>query len=483
MDIRLVYDFESVNGFLYNSIDSCFIGDFWKKSFLPSKKNIDFLNKNNNKNIHTGEFNFTYFSQSKIHISKIDKWVLDKNTIFIYPIATNAENSYSFGVDDLYKTTSIIDLISNKAKSFVRKYDNFKILIYCGLEHEMPAEYFTSIYKCLQRNNINPNKIWIISNNFENINNNFKLLNKFKIPHSKKLNFLIYYEQLKNKANEMVDDTIKNLFVSEDDIVKIKEKKCLMLNRRLHWHRKIFLSLLSNSNLLENNLISFDLPYNQDKIDDNFIESIINDNYLKVDMFFKKNDFIKETFSIYEKQEIINGYKKLEKLQKKELDVSNLESIDGRYLELDNIELYKNSYFSLVAETEFFEKWNGYTTEKILKPIQQLHPFIVLGRPHTLKYLKLYGFKTFSNVWDESYDDEIINSRRIIKVFNLFKELNNKSDDEWVEILKNVKDILIYNRNLLKTYSYINDRIVIDNFKKYLKNEHIQENPKLLQTP
>jgi len=152
-------------------------------------------------------------------------------------------------------------------------------------------------------------------------------------------------------------------------------------------------------------------------------------------------------------------------------------------VELDNIKLYKESYFSLVAETEFFGKWNGSTTEKIIKPIQQLHPFIILGSPYTLKYLKSYGFKTFSEVWDESYDNEVVNSKRLLKVYNLFKKLNKKTDDEWLVILKKIKNILIYNRNLLKNYSYKNNELVISNFKKYLQDEHIQENPKLLQTP
>ena len=483
MNINLVYDFKSVNGFSYNSIDYWAFNLFFELSFLKSKENINILNNSSDKHINTGELNLTYFNQSKIHISEIDNSMLFSNDMFIYPIATNAENSYSFGVEDDYKTTTIIDLVSLKAKEYTKKYKNFKILIYCGLEHEMPFEYFKNIYISLQRNNINPNKIWIVSNNFENINNNIKFLNKFKINHSKTLNFLVYYEQLKSKANEILDDNLKNLFVSEDNIVKIKKNKCLMLNRRLHWHRKIFLSLISDDNLFQNNLISFDLPYNKNKIDDNFIESIKNDNYLKVDMFFKKTDFNIESFNSIQKTKIINGYKQIEKIKIKQLDVDNFESIDGRYLELDNKELYEQTYFSLVAETEFFEKWNGYTTEKIIKPIQQFHPFIILGRPYSLKYLKSYGFKTFSSVWDETYDDELVNSKRIFKVYELFKELNNKSDGEWLDILKKIKEILIYNRNLLKSYSYKNDDLVINNFKKYLSNEHIQENPKLLQTP
>jgi len=482
MDIKLVYDFKSVNGVLYNSLDSCFFSKLFELSFLCNKDNIDELNSSNYKDVTTGDFKFNYFSESKIHISDISESKLLKN-IFIYPIATNAENNKSFGVDIDYKNASVIDLISERAKELCKIHKNFKIVIYCGLEHEMPIKYFKNIYMALQRNNINPNKIWIISNNFENKNNNIKFLDKFKIKHLNAINFLIYYEQLKTKADEILDDKIKLSFIDDNDIVSIKKNKCLMLNRRLHWHRKIFLSLIAGDDLFNNNLISFDLPYNEDKIDDNFVYSIRNDNYLDVDMFFNKSDYTKESFNVKEKTKIINGYNKLEKLKFNKLDILNFESIDGRNLELDNIELYKESYFSLVAETEFFGKWNGSTTEKIIKPIQQLHPFIILGSPYTLKYLKSYGFRTFSEVWDESYDNEVVNSKRLLKVYSLFKKLNKKTDDEWLVILKKIKNILIYNRNLLKNYSYTNNELVISNFKKYLQDEHIQENPKLLQTP
>ena len=45
-------------------------------------------------------------------------------------------------------------------------------------------------------------------------------------------------------------------------------------------------------------------------------------------------------------------------------------------------------------------------SEKILKPLLNLHPFIVMSTPHTLKKITELGFKTFGRFIDESYDDE-----------------------------------------------------------------------------
>jgi len=77
----------------------------------------------------------------------------------------------------------------------------------------------------------------------------------------------------------------------------------------------------------------------------------------------------------------------------------------------------------------------------------------------------------------------VVDSKRLIKVYDVFRELNEKTDENWIDMYKGLKDILIYNRNLLKSYSYKSDDIIYKNLIKYLENEHIQENTKLLQTP
>jgi hypothetical protein len=43
-------------------------------------------------------------------------------------------------------------------------------------------------------------------------------------------------------------------------------------------------------------------------------------------------------------------------------------------------------------------------------------PFVIVGTQGSLKYLRSYGFKTFGDLWDESYDDEPDDSKRIEKI-------------------------------------------------------------------
>jgi hypothetical protein len=65
--------------------------------------------------------------------------------------------------------------------------------------------------------------------------------------------------------------------------------------------------------------------------------------------------------------------------------------------------VYNQTYYSVVAETVFFNKCNYYT-EKIIKPILGKRPFVVFAGQNYLANLKKLGFKTFDNIIDESYD-------------------------------------------------------------------------------
>lgn len=68
-----------------------------------------------------------------------------------------------------------------------------------------------------------------------------------------------------------------------------------------------------------------------------------------------------------------------------------------------NPQWYDHTQFSLVAET--LVKGQGFITEKSFKPLAFRHPFMIMGQKHTLKLLQQWGFETFKNLWDESYDD------------------------------------------------------------------------------
>jgi hypothetical protein len=66
---------------------------------------------------------------------------------------------------------------------------------------------------------------------------------------------------------------------------------------------------------------------------------------------------------------------------------------------------YQDSYLSIVTETQFSDGRTLMITEKMLHPILNLHPFIVVGDPGILAELRRQGFRTFDPMVDEGYDD------------------------------------------------------------------------------
>jgi hypothetical protein len=106
---------------------------------------------------------------------------------------------------------------------------------------------------------------------------------------------------------------------------------------------------------------------------------------------------------------------------------------------------YDNSYCSIVTETSF-ENNEEHLTEKSFKPFINLHLGVFLGPYKHLERLRGYGFKTFGDMWDESYDDIISPKERMNSVVKLIKRLNE--GDTLYKLYSKSKDILEYNQEI-----------------------------------
>jgi hypothetical protein len=69
-------------------------------------------------------------------------------------------------------------------------------------------------------------------------------------------------------------------------------------------------------------------------------------------------------------------------------------------------------------------------TEKTFKPIANYQPFIVLGNEGTLKYLKSLGYESFTEMFDESYDQEENITKRFLMVLDEIEKFCNLSVNE-----------------------------------------------------
>jgi len=80
----------------------------------------------------------------------------------------------------------------------------------------------------------------------------------------------------------------------------------------------------------------------------------------------------------------------------------------------------------VVAESDVFNY--HWLTEKVAKPLATGKPFVLLGGRGSLQLLRNWGFTTFGNIIDESYDDEEIPTLRIAKIINSLKSVYHSTN-------------------------------------------------------
>ena len=81
-----------------------------------------------------------------------------------------------------------------------------------------------------------------------------------------------------------------------------------------------------------------------------------------------------------------------------------------------------------------------------------MQPIIQYGPPHSISTLKELGFKTFDKWWSEEYDLIEDNSSRLLEVLKVIKKINELSKQELLDMYLDMKNILVYNYNLLKSF-------------------------------
>lgn len=89
----------------------------------------------------------------------------------------------------------------------------------------------------------------------------------------------------------------------------------------------------------------------------------------------------------------------------------------------------------VVTETVYFGRRN-HITEKTFKPICQQLPFVIASTAGSLEYLRRYGFQTFGDIWDESYDHETDDIQRLEKIAVLLRDLDGQSTRELQQIYR-----------------------------------------------
>jgi len=124
---------------------------------------------------------------------------------------------------------------------------------------------------------------------------------------------------------------------------------------------------------------------------------------------------------------------------------------------LSNFKEVTDSLVYVPTETVYFGR-RTHITEKTFKAIALEMPFVLVAPAGSLDYMREYGFKTFGDIFDESYDQETNDIQRIEKVVKLLKDLDSLSVKERQQIHRACLPAVehnynhFYNGNLTKDY-------------------------------
>ena len=113
--------------------------------------------------------------------------------------------------------------------------------------------------------------------------------------------------------------------------------------------------------------------------------------------------------------------------------------------QIDLWEQANNSLIHIVTETVYRGNKN-HLTEKSFKPIVMQQPFIIQSCKGSLEYLRRYGFKTFGEFWDESYD-EADDGVRTYEIGKLLESINSMSQKEKTTLQTAVNSTVEHNYN------------------------------------
>jgi hypothetical protein len=128
----------------------------------------------------------------------------------------------------------------------------------------------------------------------------------------------------------------------------------------------------------------------------------------------------------------------------------------------------QNFCLDIVTES-VFDYPQPYITEKVLRPISTKRMFIYVGPAYSLKFLKEFGFMTFSSYINEEYDNETDPKKRMMLIEKEIESFVNKPLEELKQILSNLLPVLENNFDILSGMY----KSELDRIKNQLKDHDV----------
>lgn len=468
-EINLLYDYLTPSGYLPNALNPNFMQTLIENDFRFDHITLnEYEKKYGAISVWHGEQVIEPIVKNTFTVSDMfdgfegnPNYTPNPESFYLYNVTPFGGASATYGYDFTYnEKKSFFHFISNNAKSLIREVPNVYLFINYSNEGTIDFNWWKVIHEDANQFNIPLDKIIFCSSDYFT-NMNYEIFKKLEnIPSNENIKLLYLAWSLHAKAKEMLEihngkQTEFNSYSNKCSVVnyydvdldKIRDKKFLMLNRRLRPHRIYSTCLFNKLNILDQFLISYDVTSMQlfEMDGENISMHIEDTKYAKV---------LSEEFARLKSES-----------PKRTIDFEDLENVWG--FNFENKEPYLDSYIHITSETNFFEI-GGYFSEKTWKPIGHLQPFIFMGPAHGLKELKKLGFRTFAPFVDESYDNELdpeLRFKMIMAEIERISKLDINEIHNWYKTIFN--SILLHNQNVL--FSNANYMLNAGNVKEQFK--------------
>lgn len=153
-------------------------------------------------------------------------------------------------------------------------------------------------------------------------------------------------------------------------------------------------------------------------------------------------------------------------------DWLGIKTITGDYSAKIVVEDAEDTAIHLVAETIFGSN-KIHITEKMFKPMVMKQPFIVFAGPRTLEFLRNYGFQTFGEIWNESYDLITDPNKRMDAIISLINTLYQMPEPEFQSLIQRCQSIVEHNNRWFfsNEFEYIMLKELHNNVQQSIKKQ------------
>lgn len=123
--------------------------------------------------------------------------------------------------------------------------------------------------------------------------------------------------------------------------------------------------------------------------------------------------------------------------------LSGQSSVNSSASAVYDINEFQQTRIDIVLETRF-EEDRTHLTEKILRCLACRRPFVLAAGPEGLAWLHRYGFRSFGEIWDESYDQILDPQKRMSAIVDTMGAITRL---DWAQCQEQIQEICQHNHH------------------------------------